>query len=100
LTGGLGRDTFILGDDISEIVGLPYVKSGINDYALITDFHLNEDIIQLSQTSGYVIDQSPTGLPSGLGIFTTQLELIAIVQGVTDLSLDESYFTFVSFGRA
>jgi Ca2+-binding RTX toxin-like protein len=102
LTGGQGRDTFVLGDDVSSYVGIPYRASGTTDYALITDFNPTEDIIQLATDGGrffgsftYTLGSSPTGLPLGVGIFTTQMELIAIVQGVTNLSLDESYFTFV-----
>ncbi|MBD2505660.1 hypothetical protein [Anabaena azotica] len=65
------------------------------------------DTIQLAGTiSDYVLGSSGDGLPSGIGIYLTipdsgipnrtTKELIAIVQGDTNLSLDASYFTYVA----
>jgi Ca2+-binding RTX toxin-like protein len=98
LTGGTGEDTFILGgnpDSIADADGSPvflYDRAGNEDYALITDFDPNEDEIILGGSKDdYVLGSSPSGLPEGTGIFK-QEELIAIVQGNSNLSLNDSYF--------
>jgi serralysin len=98
LTGGTGEDTFILGgnpDSIADVDGSPvflYDRAGNEDYALITDFDPNEDKIVLGGSKDdYVLGSSPSGLPEGTGIFR-QEELIAIVQGSSNLSLNENYF--------
>ena len=91
----VGKDTFVLGSfeafyDSGEI--------DENDYGLIVDFSLEEDTIQLfGVASDYVLASSPTDLPSGTGIYLDreQDELIGIVQGDTNLTLDSSSFTFV-----
>lgn len=43
LTGGANRDTFVLG----STTDLYYDNGGISDYALITDFNISEDVIEL-----------------------------------------------------
>ena len=43
LTGGGGRDRFVLGDSS----GAYYVGQGNNDYAMITDFNLRQDLLDL-----------------------------------------------------
>jgi len=99
LTGGTGSDTFVLGtparvfyddgDDTSD---------GAGDYALITDFNPNVDVIQLGWSKdNYILGAVPDGLPDGTAIFLDKPgdepdELIAIVQGVTGLDLNQSYF--------
>jgi Ca2+-binding RTX toxin-like protein len=108
LVGGDGRDTFNLGgrnaagtfsvyyDDYNQ------TTAGESDYAIITDFNPSEDIIQLVGTaSDYILGSSPTGLAQGVAINLKKPdgelnELIAIVEGVSSLSLDSSYFTFIS----
>ena len=58
LTGGEGSDLFFLGDN-GTVLGITredgpqvyYVGGGNSDYALITDFNLSEDVIQLPATS-------------------------------------------------
>jgi Ca2+-binding RTX toxin-like protein len=98
LTGGTGEDTFILGgnpDSIEDVNGSPvflYDRAGNEDYALITDFDSNEDKIILGGSKNdYVLGSSPSGLPEGTGIFR-QEELVAIVQGNSQLNLNDSYF--------
>ncbi len=49
LTGGGGRDKFILGDKN----GAYYVGNGSNDYALITDFNLFQDSIDIGKFKNY-----------------------------------------------
>ncbi|MEG3839384.1 hypothetical protein [Microcoleus sp. herbarium14] len=99
LTGAAGRDRFVLGatggafysdNDIST--------SGLSDFAMITDFNALEDTIQLSgPKSRYSLGASPTGLAAGTAIFLNESrpELIAIVQGSTNLNLSANYFVNV-----
>lgn len=74
-----------------------------SDYALITNFNSTQDSIQLAGTiNDYVLGSSGDGLPSGIGIYLTipdggQNELIAIVQGDKNLSLDASYFIYLGW---
>jgi Ca2+-binding RTX toxin-like protein len=49
LTGGGGRDKFVLGDKN----GAYYVGKGKDDYALITDFNLFQDLIDLGGFKNY-----------------------------------------------
>ncbi|BAY41396.1 hypothetical protein NIES2111_57920 (plasmid) [Nostoc sp. NIES-2111] len=115
LTGGNGSDTFVLGlpglNEVGNIdsfygsrnrdPGGGLITQGNNDYALITDFNSTQDTIQLAGTiNDYVLGSSGDGLPSGIGIYLTipdsaTNELIAIVQGDTNLSLNASYFTYL-----
>jgi hypothetical protein len=95
LTGGTGSDTFVLGtparvfyDDGNN------TTDGTGDYALITDFNPNVDVIQLGWSkTNYILG----AVPEGTAIFLDKPgdepdELIAIVQGVTGLDLNQSYF--------
>ncbi len=103
LTGGAGADLFVLGDSLNGY----YENANYNDYALITDFNPAEgDVIQLQnlQNCGfqYFIGESSGNLPSGTAIYVSSSdpefpELIAIVQGATNLSFagNPSYFSFV-----
>ena len=113
LTAGAGKDTFVLGyatnidRDLMPVTSgnsdpvVYYDGFGVSDYALITDFDPKQDLIQLAGSpSDYTLGSSPTGLPQGTGLFLDKPvgqpdELIAIVQGTSDLSLEGSYFTFV-----
>jgi Ca2+-binding RTX toxin-like protein len=101
LKGGAGADIFVLGmASGSGIKGSKYyVGDGNADYALIEDFK-NLDKIQLFSTaSEYSLGSSPSGLPSGVGIYTTDAipDLVGIVQGqISGLNLSNtSQFTFV-----
>jgi hypothetical protein len=100
LTGGDGADTFVLGgymgvlyDD--QTMFMPY----LTDYALITDFNPNQDVIQLAgQASNYLLKPAPAGLPTGTAIYLDKLnepdELVAIVAGTATLDLNADYFRF------
>ncbi len=99
LTGGSGSDRFILG----ATVGVFYndgntSTSGLGDYALIADFNPTEDTLQLSGfKSSYTLGAAPTGLATGTALFLNENtpELIAIIQGSTNLSLSANYFVTV-----
>lgn len=95
-----GVDVFVLGDSLTA-----YYNSGNNsdvgleDYALIEDYNLSEDIIQLHGDSNrYRLDIAPVGLPSGTAIYyqnDSQEEIIGIIDGVSNITLNESDFSFV-----
>nr|NCR27938.1 hypothetical protein [Microcystis aeruginosa LE13-04] len=98
-TGGIGRDTFILGD--KTWIGYDdgnITSAGDNDYALITDFNLTDDIIQLNgSSSDYLLTVS--GANTNLYINkpgNEPDELIAIINNNKALSLTASYFSYVS----
>lgn len=116
LTGGAGKDTFILRDSVGGgFAGPSYIGAGNDDYALITDFNKGKDIIELAtdeftdrgpltptiQPVEYSLGASPSGLPQGTGIYVnnlgTQPDLIAVLQGVdpNSVSLSDPYFQFV-----
>lgn len=113
LTGGAGKDKFILGEAFSykgSINASEYyddfnnTTAGTTNYALITDFNSSQDVIQLGGTSvNYTLGSSPKDLPTGVGIYinkpnTEPDELIAIVQGVSpsSLSLTAGYFSYAT----
>lgn len=113
LTGGVGKDTFELWGGSARAGGavVDYSGGGHSDYALITDFNLNDDTIRLTtrkgggfnppETVSYSLGASPHALPIGTGIFIDKpngSELIAILQGVSPdtLSLNGSYFSYYS----
>ncbi|MBE9127743.1 MULTISPECIES: DVUA0089 family protein [unclassified Coleofasciculus] len=68
LSGGEGIDTFVLGQDDQVF----YVGQGINDYALITDFNLGEDIIQLATNPTGSVNVSEVG-DAGQSLFNAQV---------------------------
>ncbi|WP_287630505.1 MULTISPECIES: bluetail domain-containing putative surface protein, partial [unclassified Microcystis] len=99
ITGGTGRDTFILGD----VNWIGYddgntTSAGNNDYALITDFKPTDDIIQIrGSSSDYLLTVS--GSNTNLYINkpgSEPDELIAVINNQTALSLTASYFSYVS----
>ncbi|MBD1869928.1 pre-peptidase C-terminal domain-containing protein [Cyanobacteria bacterium FACHB-471] len=104
LTGGLGSDTFVLGDSGSIYYndGDP-ASGGDNDYALITDFDLNQDVIQLSGSADFY---SLDFFTSSLGTIDAAIiydpgveargELVSVIQNVSsNLSISEPSFVFV-----
>lgn len=117
LTGNQNNDTFVLGTQIQDGRDFRFYNdanpgnAGLQDYALITDFglfgntqNLGLDKIQLAGLkSNYSLGVSPSGLPSGTGIFFQESaqavpELIGIVQNVSPSQLNlnnPSQFTFV-----
>ncbi|MGB5594740.1 MAG: hypothetical protein WBM62_11995, partial [Crocosphaera sp.] len=104
LTGGLGRDRFILGDETQVYYddGDP-VSLGESDFALITDFNSSQDLIQLNGSiEFYNLDFYTTsaGTINAALIYdpgvTARRELIAIIQEVSvDVNLNDSSFIFV-----
>ncbi|NER99463.1 MAG: calcium-binding protein, partial [Symploca sp. SIO1B1] len=101
LTGGAGADKFQLGDDIFVYYDDGDANTlGTEDFARITDFNPTEgDIIQLH---GYADDYSlfitPTSTAIYLGTFNIDSplpELIAIVEGTSNLNLSNNYFEFL-----
>ncbi|PIG93096.1 FG-GAP-like repeat-containing protein [Gloeocapsopsis sp. IPPAS B-1203] len=102
LTGGSGRDTFVLGNATTVFYDdRNSITPGFNDYALITDFNINDDLIRLNgKRTDYILRAFSGGgnLPAGTAIFRQVNgevdELIAIVQGSSSLSLNGNYFKF------
>lgn len=99
LTGSVGSDRFVVGTTTGVFYSdVTNSTSGLGDYALITDFNILEDTIQLfGARSRYSLGSVPTGLPTGTALFLNEnsLELVAIIQGSTNLSLSASYFVTV-----
>jgi len=116
LTGGIGSDSFDLWYGSGRLgIGPNYddynaATTGLDDYALITDFNPDEDVIQLTSTEGfdefvevnYSLGASPSSLPAGTGLFVDRSgetsELIAILQNLSpsELDLNASYFSYYS----
>ena len=109
LTGGDGSDTFVLAGSGGAAYDSSYIRGGNSNYALITDFNLSEDKIELARVSGtnrlsqdieYSLGAAPSGLPQGTAIYVDNLgtkpDLIAILQGVepNSVSLSQPYFQF------
>ncbi|BAY24533.1 protein with type I secretion target domain and SCP-like extracellular domain [Calothrix sp. NIES-2100] len=101
LSGGEEGDLFILGDRNQAYYNDGNnTNLGLGDYVLITDFNSQEgDKIQLyGSADNYFLGASPKGLPKGTAIFlrtSNQNELIAIVQGDTNVNSISSTFKFM-----
>ena len=102
LTGGKGRDVFVLGDKTGSFYDDGKSASmGQSNYALITDLNVGQgDTIQLSDNHSYRLGSSPRGVASGRALFIDngagqQDELIAVIQGSGGLSLNSRTFTMV-----
>jgi Ca2+-binding RTX toxin-like protein len=99
LIGGSGSDRFVVGTVSSVFYSDGNTSTaGVEDYALIADFNALEDTIQLSGSkSSYSLGAVPTGLASGTALFLNESssELIAIIQGSSNLSLSASYFVTI-----
>ena len=100
LTGNAGSDSFVLGvgdrvfyDDGSQL------NLGTTDYAIISDFTLNQDVIILPRAFKYSLNSYSIQGQSGTGIFVSNNqgsdELIAIVPNLEPLSLDSRQFVFI-----
>lgn len=90
------RDTFVLGDWKQPYYFENDKTLGANQFALITDFNPNEDIIQLHGTAQ---DYQLVETSQGTAIFLRQensLDLIGVVGGVPvkSLSLEADYFDY------
>lgn len=100
LTGGAGKDKFMLGNARDAF----YAKGGNSDYALIRDFKIGEDRIQLEgRRKDYQLSRvEVAGIGSeedvsGTGIFTRSGDLVGVVENASRaLSLSRnSQFSFV-----
>jgi hypothetical protein len=96
LIGGSGADVFVLGDSRGVFYD-DRIKNnfGASDYALIKDFNLDEDKLQLKNRNSYIFGSSSGNLFVYLdanrnrNLETSgpnQDELIAVLEGVTTLS--------------
>lgn len=97
LNGGNGKDIFVLGDSNNVYYNNPDT-SGLKDYALIIDYSKNDAIQLNGSPSNYTLAEDVTiGSSTGTGIFSVseQNDLIGLVEGVTGLELNSSYFNFV-----
>ena len=100
LVGGSGADVFIIGDQTQTYYNDGQDNTlGLEDYALIRDFRPEEsDTIELhGSASDYLIEDAPIGLPKGTAIFLntdSHKELIAIVQHVDNLELQNPYMVY------
>lgn len=100
LLGGGGNDTFVLGDANQAFYNDNDAWTlGVKDYALIVDFNLAQDVIQLhGSANDYTLEALPeeTGM-TGTGIFYTpegQLgvpELIGVIAGVELTNMDAGF---------
>jgi len=100
LTGGGGKDRFILGTAVDRYYDNQNAESaGLRDYALITDFTVGEDRLQLKGSAAkyYLGAQDVSGV-SGVGVYFDSDgsggpdadgndELIAILQSASPASL-------------
>jgi RTX calcium-binding nonapeptide repeat (4 copies) len=103
LIGGGGQDKFVLGDATSVFYDdRKSATAGLQDYAIVTDFNIAEDTIQLK---GAASDYTLGAIPSKFGFTGTAIyksasggtavpELIGTVIGVS-VSSFSSGFTFV-----
>jgi len=98
LTGGTGTDIFILGSGGSLYSDGNRKKSGREDYALITDFSVSEDNLQLSgKAKNYFLQSSGVKGVSGRGLyfdsnkngdFDKTDELVAIINSADGTKLN------------
>ena len=103
LSGGFGRDTFVLGDaDNVFYDDGDALTTGESDFALITDFNSRQDSIELSGSAEfYTLDffSSGFGTTNAAIIYdspSARGELIAIVEDVSsDLDINDSAFEFL-----
>ena len=102
MTGGKGRDTFVLGTTSGTLYDDGKSGSrGLSNYALITDLNVGQgDKIQLSNDHDYRLGSAPKGVESGRALYIDngagqKDELIAVIQGSGNISLNSSTFKFV-----
>lgn len=81
LTGGSGRDTYIVGDGDNVF----YAEVGSRDYALITDYEFGRDRLDVAGSrENYTIGFTSGRLPDGLAVYfeptAGDRELIAILE--------------------
>lgn len=89
LNGKVDVDLFVLGNRNY----LKFAKQGLQDYLIINDFNLGEDLLRLKgQADDYYFLDSAAGTKI---FWRNHSELIAIVQGVKTFELDSHNFNFV-----
>ena len=96
LTGGEDSDLFVLGGksypdlNNNSVSIVHYDEAGKNDFALVTDFNPNEDVIMLGASRN---NYSLVNVPTGMELYFGE-DLVAVIANNRDLSLNESYFVF------
>lgn len=85
LTGGSSHDIFVLGDSNRIYSNDGTNSTGAGDYALITDFHVSEDILQLAQlrpeqrfNADYVLGTVPEGVLMGVGLYVDHNPILGL----------------------
>ena len=97
LSGDAGADTFVFGVE----AGAYYASQGFDDVGIVIDFNPTEDNIQLSGSAeDYVLEFTYEGTSIFLdsdnnGVLSDTDDEIAVVEGVSNLDLNSSDFTFV-----
>ena len=97
LNGDAGADTFVFGVE----AGAYYASEGFDDVGIVTDFNPTEDKIQLAGSAeDYVLESTSGGTSIFLdsdnnGVLSDADDEIAVVEGISDLDLGSSDFTFV-----
>lgn len=104
LIGGEGNDLFILGDARGRYYDDGLLdNSGLEDYALITDFQVSGDRVQLL-SGQYFLEQTILNGVSGAGIyhdsnangsFGSTDELIGVLQGVSASAVTNNNFAWI-----
>ncbi|MBI4783484.1 MAG: hemolysin-type calcium-binding protein [Oscillatoriophycideae cyanobacterium NC_groundwater_1537_Pr4_S-0.65um_50_18] len=102
LTGGRGKDTFVLG--VAATGTSPaasfYSSSADADYALITDFGQPDRIQLAGAVTDYTLGAVSVGVPAGAGIYLNKVgqpaELVAVLAGAdfNTVSLSSPSFVF------
>ena len=90
LTGGTGADVFVIGGGVGRFYDDGAIGAGRNDYALVTDFTVGQDRLQLKGTaSQYFMGSTGINGVSGSGVYfdsnnsrtlDTNDELLAILR--------------------
>ena len=102
LTGGNGADRFMLGNATTAFYDDGNTSTaGTNDYALIVDFNVNQDVIYLKGSkTNYRLDVSPIPSIAGTAVYLDKPgsepdELIAAIKGVFGLNIQSLAFVEV-----
>lgn len=105
LDGQGGSDSYILANEnMTYYNDGDDATAGLNDYAVLENFNVAEDTIQLNAGTEYVTGASPINGVSGTAIYIDSNgdgvhnagdELVAVAQDVASLDLNASYFNYV-----
>ncbi len=98
LIGGRGQDTFVLGDALEVYYDDNKTHTiGFNDFAVIKDFNLQDDVIRLHGIADSYSLESIHGSTAILYNLEGQAsELIGVVQNVTNLDIYSDSFEFAT----